>query len=135
MTTVLTADTSFSIDRAPADREALWLPTDRLAEVTGFERKPEGLCRGGVCVPVEPASPLVRDDAVDVAALWRRLGAPVLHDQAGDVWLLGEAAHERAAALTSLEAPDFALAALAGATHRLSDHRGEKVLLVTGASW
>jgi len=32
-------------------------------------------------------------------------------------------------------APDFALPDPSGRVHRLSDHRGKKVLLVTWASW
>ena len=33
------------------------------------------------------------------------------------------------------EAPDFTLPDAAGRLHRLSEHRGKKVLLVTWASW
>ena len=46
-----------------------------------------------------------------------------------------ESAKERKAALTSLEAPDFALPDPSGRMHRLSDYRGKKVFLVTWASW
>jgi hypothetical protein len=55
--------------------------------------------------------------------------------EAGDVWVLGQAARDRSTALASLEAPDFALPDPSGRVHRLSDHRGKKVLLVTWASW
>jgi peroxiredoxin len=51
------------------------------------------------------------------------------------VWVLARSARDRAAALASLEAPDFALPDPTGRMHRLSDHRGKKVLLVTWASW
>jgi peroxiredoxin len=37
--------------------------------------------------------------------------------------------------LQSLDAPDFELPDLAGRKHRLSDHRGKKVLLASWASW
>jgi hypothetical protein len=59
----------------------------------------------------------------------------VLHSAHGDVWVLGESAQQRAAALASLEAPDFTLPDVNGRMHRLSDYRGKKVLLVTWASW
>ena len=39
------------------------------------------------------------------------------------------------AALTGLEAPDFALPDISGVEHRLSDLRGQKVFLTTWASW
>ena len=42
---------------------------------------------------------------------------------------------ERADALLSLQAPDFALPDLAGNMHALSGQRGKKIFLVTWASW
>jgi hypothetical protein len=99
--------------------------------------KAEGLCRGPVCVPL-PAGrerEFVDSGRIDLAALWRHLGQPVVHSERGHVWVLGRSARERAAALAVLEAPDFALPDPAGRVHRLSDYRGRKVLLVTWASW
>ena len=58
-----------------------------------------------------------------------------MHDAAGEVWVLGTSAADRSSALQSLEAPDFALPDLAGATCTLSQQRGKKVLLATWASW
>ena len=49
--------------------------------------------------------------------------------------MLGAAAADRAAALRSLEAPDFTLPDRTGRLHSLSEHRGKKVLLVSWASW
>jgi len=60
---------------------------------------------------------------------------PLAVDREERVACLGLAAAARSAALASLEAPDFALPDLVGRTHRLSDHRGGKVLLVAWASW
>src|SRR5262249_8135317 len=72
---------------------------------------------------------------VNVAALWRHLGRPVVHSERGDAWVLGQGARERAAALRSLEAPDFTLPDPEGRLHSLPEQRGKKVLLVTWASW
>ena len=80
-------------------------------------------------------SSYVDGDAVNAAAFWRRLGNPIVHDASGEIWALGTGASDRAASLQSLEAPDFALPDLSGATQTLSEHRGKKVLLVTWASW
>jgi hypothetical protein len=85
-------------------------------------------------VPV-PAGAVAEGGAIDVAAVWRHAGHPVVHDHAGRAWVLGTGAAERARALRSLRAPDFALPDLEGRVHALSDHRGRKVLLVTWASW
>ena len=50
-------------------------------------------------------------------------------------WVLGTGARQRAAALTTLQAADFALPDLAGQMHHLSAYRGRKVFLATWASW
>jgi len=70
-----------------------------------------------------------------LAALWRLLGRAVAQSARGDAWVLGTSSGERAQALRSLEAPDFALPDQDGRLHTLSEHRGKKVLLVTWASW
>ena len=111
----------------------LVLDPDAAARVTGWESKPEGMCRDEVCVPVPAA--MRPDGRVDVAAFWAHLGNPVARDRAGEVWVLGEAAEARNAALAGLMAPDFALPDLSGRVHRLSDYRGQKVFLTTWASW
>ena len=66
---------------------------------------------------------------------WRHMGHPVVHDDAGTTWVLGTGSGQRAEALATLEAPDFALPDLEGRVHRLSDYRGRKVFLATWASW
>ena len=118
------------------DGEDLWISPGDLEVATGWAVKVEGLCRDEMCVPVAGrAAHLVRDGAIDVAAFWRYLGQPVAHDAAGETWVLGSSAGDRAKALQSLEAPDFVLPDLAGQPVALSQHRGKKVLLATWASW
>lgn len=114
-----------------ADGGALYLAPADAERATGWKLKPEGLCRGEVCVPAR--ADWLRDGAIDVAGFWRHLGRAVAHD--GDTWVLGAAAAARAQALRDLRMQDFALPDLAGATHRLSDHAGKKIFLTTWASW
>ena len=143
MVTVVIDDEEAAVAGAEAAGDALWLPAREAEAVTGWARKPEGLCRGEMCAPLPRGreAELVRDatgsgaGAVNVAALWRLLGRPVARSARGDAWVLGASAGDRAQALRSLEAPDFALPDPGGRLHRLSDHRGKKVLLVTWASW
>lgn len=122
---------------ARAEKGAVWLASADLAAATGWTMRPEGLCRGPVCVPVPPAerAAFVDDDAVNVTAFWRRMGAPVAVSDDRDVWALGEPAEARAQQLESLEAPDFALPDINGRERRLSEFRGQKVFLATWASW
>jgi AhpC/TSA family len=137
-TTILYGDgPAYRAPDAAAQGGTLWLSPRDLAASTGWHLRPEGLCRGDTCVPTPSGSELVRDSpsAVNVTALARAIGLPVVHDDAHRVWVFGETARARARALESLDAPDFELPDLDGRRHRLSDWRGRKVLLVSWASW
>jgi hypothetical protein len=75
------------------------------------------------------------EDEVDLEELAARLERPLALDVEERAAYLGVSARSRAAALASLEAPDFSLPDLDGRLHSLSEHRGKKVLLVAYASW
>ena len=138
MITVLHEQRSTSLADASADGEALWLHRADIEQATGWTWKPEGLCHGDVCVPLPRGASgqrIEKTDSLDVAALWRHMGNPVVHDASGSTWVLGSGATQRADTLASLEAPDFTLPDLDGQMHRLSDYRGRKVFLATWASW
>ncbi len=72
---------------------------------------------------------------LEVVTRAEREGRPVALDRDERAAYLGTSAKERARALASLEAPDFALPDLAGRPHSLAEHRGKKILLVAYASW
>ena len=113
----------------------LVLSAESLEPALGFVRKPEGLCKGEVCVPVRPGGGLEVDGGIDVSRLAEVLGRPVALDEEAGAACLGAATADRAARLRSLEAPDFTLPDLDGRLHSLSEHRGKKVLLAAYASW
>ena len=126
---------------APPVNSCGWT-ADGIAAATGWLWKPEGLCQGDTCVPLPPAErgswvhhEPGQPPQLDIAAMWRHSGHPVVHDAAGQTWVLGTGPAQRGAALQSLEAPDFMLPDLAGQMHRLSDLRGRRVMLVSWASW
>ena len=130
-------DRELTVREAEVSGEELWLSAPAADSVTGWALKAEGLCKAAVCEPLPPGREreLVDCARVNVAALWRHLGKPIVHSADGSVWVLGESADDRSAALRSLEAPDFTLPDPSGRPHRLSGYRGRKVLLVTWASW
>ncbi len=101
----------------------------------GWELKPEGLCRGDTCIPVRDPEALRGQAGIDLERLASTLGRPLALDVEERAAALGIAASERATLMHALEAPDFALPDLSGRVHRLSKHRGKKVLLVAYASW
>lgn len=122
---------------AEAKGEALWLSGADLARVSGWEFKPQGLCRGNACYPVPAArkDEFVAGFRYNLTALAGLLSQPVVADPEQRAWSFGESAGERRRALSSLNAPDFSLPDLGGKMHSLADHRGKKVLLVSWASW
>jgi hypothetical protein len=102
------------------------------ADVLGWERKPEGLCRGDVCIPVPTG---VGPGALPLDELGRLLGRPVVVDPVERVAAVGASPQERTDALRSGLAPDFELPDVNGVLHRLSDHQGRKIVLYAYASW
>ena len=141
MVTLLCSNGTVGIDGASSDASGLWIPLAELARL-GWEIRPEGVCRGDVCVPIPKARErdFIRDDTkagrlfnLTAFAVLRR--QPVARSERGDVFAIGEASDERAGLLRGGVAPDFALPDLAGRIHSLSEHRGKKVFLVSWASW
>jgi hypothetical protein len=113
--------------------DALRVDPDEFVRRTGWEIKPEGACRGDVCVPL-PADARTEQGAVAVDVVAGRLGMPVLHDDSHGVWSVGPAS-VTGRALATAEAPDLVLPDLNGDPFVLSSLRGQKVLLMAWASW
>jgi hypothetical protein len=105
---------------------------DAFAASTGWTPKPQGLCRGDVCVPA-PGS--LRDDgSINVEIAAQRLGMPLIHDPAHGVWALGSATTS-GKALATAEAADPELITRHGEPFRLSSLRGRKVVLVAWSTY
>ena len=100
-----------------------------LERISGWHLRPEGLCRGDVCVPFAVAD----TNAIDLSVAARALRRPLVSDEAHGLWALGAEAGGRA--LTSASAPELELPDAEGRAFRLSSLRGQKVLLVAWASW
>jgi hypothetical protein len=116
------------IDLESQDRAVVTVDGQHPERSIGWERKPEGLCRADMCVPVPPGD-------LDVAGVARALGRPLVTVASGDVAAMGAAPAVRGAALLSGEAPDFSLRDLNGTQFTLSQFRGRKVVLYAYASW
>ena len=100
---------------------------------TGWAIKPEGACKGEVCVPL-PDGPAPAA-TFDVRPLAERLGMALVHDEANNLWALGPEA-VTGHALTTAQAPEIVLPDIrTGDPFDLASLRGQKVLLVAWASW
>lgn len=96
---------------------------------TGWALKPEGACRGDLCVPL----PQLVDEWLDAHVLSERLGMPLLYDEPAGLWCLGP--ESLGHALQSAEAPELRLPDWKGRPFDLRSLRGRKVLLLAWASW
>ncbi|MGD9647179.1 MAG: redoxin domain-containing protein [Pirellulales bacterium] len=139
--TILTAERETKIAAPLVDGDELWIPQSDVDQALGFDIKPEGACRGGLCIPLDrsPAAGFFRQhddsDYFNVSRLAGRLKQPVVVDREHGVWSFGPVPDVQSAAIDSAVAPDFALPDREGKLVRLSDFRGRKVLLLTWASW
>jgi hypothetical protein len=125
---------------AVAERDQLWVPLEDLERATGWTAKPEGLCRGEVCVPVPAARKADWIDEagrrLDFAAFAAHLGHAVARDVDRGIWAFGPPADRGAPSASGpVAAPDVRLPDLDGQLHSLSDYRGKKVLLYCWSSW
>lgn len=97
---------------------------------TGWSLKPQGACRGTVCIPLSRPP----GDIVDVAQVAQDIGMPLVAAEDHGLWALGPAA-VGGRALASAEAPDLHLPDLDGNDFSLSSLRGQKVLLYAWAPY
>ena len=107
------------------------LPSE-LERRTGWSIKPEGACKGDVCVPLRGVA--AEAGRLDARALAERLGMALVHEPRHGLWALGpEALAGRA--LLSAPLPDVTLPDRDGRSVSLRSLRGTKLLLLAWASW
>lgn len=109
--------------------ERLSTSVAEFARETGWEAKPEGLCRGEICVPAPGA---ISGGTVDVSVAAEKLGMPIV--EGSGVYAIGPATLGGKALATAV-APDPEFANFDGSTFKLSSLRGKKVVLVAWSSY
>lgn len=111
--------------------EQLDLTPEEFERGTGWELKPEGLCKDERCVPLPPEART--DGRLDVTVVADRLGMPLVHDERHGVWAVGPESGDHV--LGSAELPPIVLEDVDGRPFDLASLRGEKVLIAAWASW
>ncbi|MGD2102003.1 MAG: ResA-like WAxxUGC motif-containing protein, partial [Acidimicrobiia bacterium] len=92
--------------------------------------KPEGACKGDICIPM----PFEPGETVDVRKMSEHMGLPLVHDPEVGLFSLGpESLSSRT--LVTAEAPELELPDLDGESFRLSSLRGQKIVLVAWAPY
>jgi hypothetical protein len=139
--TILYQESETRVDDAWVEGDAIWLSLPELQASTGWELKPEGVCKDEICVPAPESRrrALLRDEPLgaifNLTEFARLIEQPFAHDQKHAVWYFGPAGWEWKTRLTSREAPDFTLPDLTGHLHTAAKLRGKKVFLLFWASW
>ena len=102
----------------------------RFEAETGWQFKPEGACKGDVCIPLAEAP----GDEVDVAAMAEALSLPIARSETHGLISVGpESLGNRA--LVSAEAPELDLPDLNGKRLKLSSLRGQKIVVYAWAPY
>jgi hypothetical protein len=113
----------------------LGVSAEDFARATGWTLKAEGLCKDEICVPVRDTSALSSGEAIDVAEFARVTGRNMVVDASRNVMAMGEQAAHRAAAMATLDAPNFTLPDINGNLVSLSDFANRKKLILAWSSW
>ena len=108
------------------------LTVDRTAfeRGTGWAMKPEGACKGDICIPL--TDPM--EEQIDIEATASAMGLPLVAAPEHNLWALGpESIGSRA--LSSAEAPNLRLPDLDGNEFELSSLRGQKIVVYAWAPY
>ncbi len=119
--------------------DSLTVERNAFETATGWELKPEGACKGEVCIPLGPDATAHSTDTgtgtgtvsptVNIEELAEQLGLALVADTDHGLWALGpETLGGRA--LATAVAPELTLPDLSGSDFSLSSLRGKKVLMV-----
>ena len=97
---------------------------------TGWQLKPEGACKGDICIPI----PDVDGDTVDVKAMAEAMNLPLVEAAEANLWALGPESIGGKALVTA-EAPELELPDLDGNLFTLSSLKGKKILVYAWAPY
>lgn len=106
-----------------------------LEPAVGWTLRPEGLCRGNVCVQVPRPDDLHVDDAISLRGVADALRRPFAMSADPAVAVLGESTEALDPALMDHRAPAFTLPDLDGNPVSLDDYAGRKRMLLAWSSW
>ena len=140
ITTVLANDKTTEVSTFKENSDNLWIKTNELKVATGFDLKKSGACYDplNICIPLLEDGFIQEKEGsqwLNVSKLATRLEQACVANENQTVWSLGVIPEARKSMLASGIAPDFEIEDINGATIRLTDLRGKKVLIVTWATW
>ena len=112
--------------------QSLTISASEFETGTGWRLTADGACKADICIPLDER--FADSDQVDVEDIAKAMGLPLIQDEEHDLWALGpESIGSRA--LTSALAPELELPDLSGELFRLSDLRGQRVVVYAWAPY
>jgi hypothetical protein len=129
--TVLFQDQTVALEKIRPDAKDLWVRAADLPRINQFTVKPQGACRGDMCVPISKT--LKSGEWFNLTGFAQKLHQSYVAEDG--VWSFGEIPVIRGDYYKSRIAPEFAVPDRHGRVVHLSDFRGKKVLVLTWASW
>ncbi|MFT4796711.1 MAG: hypothetical protein ACJAYE_000889 [Candidatus Azotimanducaceae bacterium] len=97
---------------------------------TGWQLKPEGACKGDICIPI----PNAEGDTVDVRAAAKAMNLPLAEEPEAQLWAMGPESIGGRALMTA-KAPELSLPDVDGKMFNLSSLKGKKVLVYAWAPY
>jgi len=138
--TILANDNITKVSARKESGDTLWISATELQKATQFELKKSGACYDplNICIPLLEEDFIYKeanDTWLNMSKLAAKLGQACISNEDKTVWSLGLIPEVRKAMLETSTAPDFEIKDINGASVRLSDLKGKKVLIVTWATW
>ncbi|MFT7244893.1 MAG: hypothetical protein ACI82A_002257 [Candidatus Azotimanducaceae bacterium] len=97
---------------------------------TGWQLKPEGACKGDICIPIPGAD----GDTVDVSAAAKAMNLPLIEEPEAQLWAMGPESIGGRALMTA-QAAELSLPDVDGKMFHLSSLKGKKVLVYAWAPY
>ena len=101
---------------------------------TGWSIKPEGACKGDICIPLPESSIDADSGMLNVNEVASAMNLPLAHEPQAKLWAMGpDSIGGRA--LSSAKAPELQLPDIDGNEFKLSSLKGKKVLVYAWAPY
>ncbi len=111
--------------------KSLSIPVTEFEQGTGWQIKPEGACKGDICIPLGGSTDSGTLDIEQIASL---MNLPLVSEPDLDLWALGPDSIG-GKTLATAEAPNLTLPDLSGNLFELHSLKGKKVVVYAWAPY
>jgi hypothetical protein len=110
--------------------KSLHIPAAEFESGTGWQIKPEGACKGDICIPLKNTT----GDMIDIEQVAADMNLPLVAEPEAGAWALGpDSIGGRT--LATAKAPNLTLPDLTGNMFELSSLKGKKIVIYAWAPY